>query len=123
LEAVGQQLHPDDDVLLCRVVDPDDWCHACLRVASESVLRPLALVRSAGGQRFCMSASAATATGLRAAGCGLRAAGCGLRAGLILKHDVGRLAEDETVDASRDVGVEIFVIDLMSIARVLRLSS
>lgn len=26
LEVVGQQLHLDHNVLLCRVVEPDDWC-------------------------------------------------------------------------------------------------
>jgi transposase len=46
LEVVGQQLHPDHAVLLCRVVDPDDWCHACgcLGVPRDSVLRRLAHV-------------------------------------------------------------------------------
>jgi Zn finger protein HypA/HybF involved in hydrogenase expression len=41
LEVVGQQLHPDNAVLLCRVVEPDDWCHACgrLGVPRDSVLR------------------------------------------------------------------------------------
>jgi len=29
LEVVGQQLHHDHAVLLCRVVEPDGWCHAC----------------------------------------------------------------------------------------------
>jgi hypothetical protein len=28
LEVVGEQLHHDHAVLLCRVVEPDDWCHA-----------------------------------------------------------------------------------------------
>ena len=46
LEVVGQQLHPDHAVLLCRVVEPDDWCHACgcLGVPRDSVLRRLAHV-------------------------------------------------------------------------------
>jgi hypothetical protein len=41
LDVVGQQLHPDHAVLLCRVVEPDDWCHACgcLGVPRDSVLR------------------------------------------------------------------------------------
>jgi hypothetical protein len=45
LEVVGQQLHPDHAVLLCRVVDPDDWCHACgcLGVPRDSVLAPMML--------------------------------------------------------------------------------
>jgi transposase len=46
LEVVGQQLHPDHAGLLCRVVDPDDWCHACrcLGVPRDSVPRRLAHV-------------------------------------------------------------------------------
>jgi transposase len=46
LEVVGQQLYPGHAVLLCRVVEPDDWCHACgcLGVPRDSVLRRLAHV-------------------------------------------------------------------------------
>ncbi|MDE3721367.1 ISL3 family transposase [Nocardiopsis sp. N85] len=29
LEAVGQRLEPDRAVLLCRVVEPDEWCRRC----------------------------------------------------------------------------------------------
>jgi len=29
VEVVGQQLHPDHAVVLCRMVEPDDWCHSC----------------------------------------------------------------------------------------------
>jgi hypothetical protein len=32
LEVVGQQPHPDHAVLLCRVVEPDDW-KPCLRLS------------------------------------------------------------------------------------------
>ncbi|MDH6222585.1 transposase [Streptomyces pseudovenezuelae] len=46
LKTVGQQLRPDHAVLLCRVLDPDGWCHACgcLGVPRDGVLRRLAHV-------------------------------------------------------------------------------
>lgn len=61
LAVVGQQLHPDHAALLCRVVEPDDWCHACgrLGVPRDSMLRRLAHVPLGWRQRSCTSASAA----------------------------------------------------------------
>jgi transposase len=46
LEVTGQQLHPDHALLLCRVVESDDWCHACgaQGVARDTVLRRVAHV-------------------------------------------------------------------------------
>ncbi|WP_456303091.1 hypothetical protein [Streptomyces mirabilis] len=37
LEVVDQQLHPDHAMLLCRVVDPDDWCQDTTAAAASRV--------------------------------------------------------------------------------------
>jgi hypothetical protein len=44
LEAVGQRLEPDQAVLVCRVVDVDDWCRrcGCQGRARDTVTRRLA---------------------------------------------------------------------------------
>lgn len=44
LEVIGQRLDPDQAVLLCRVVEPDQWCRRCGAegVARDTVVRRLA---------------------------------------------------------------------------------
>ncbi|WP_420835252.1 ISL3 family transposase, partial [Leucobacter chironomi] len=44
LEAIGQRLDPDQSVILCRVLDPDDWCHrcGCQGIPRGTVIRRLA---------------------------------------------------------------------------------
>ena len=44
LEVVGQRLEPDRTVLVCRVVEPDQWCRrcGCEGVARDTVTRRLA---------------------------------------------------------------------------------
>ncbi|WP_455907338.1 hypothetical protein [Streptomyces mirabilis] len=37
LEVVDQQPHPDHAMLLCRVVDPDDWCQGTTAAAASRV--------------------------------------------------------------------------------------
>jgi len=46
LSVIGQQIHDDHTVLRCRVLEPDDWCHACGAQGrpSDTVLRELAHV-------------------------------------------------------------------------------
>ena len=44
LKAIGQEVKPDEAVLVCRVVDADDWCHRCgsQGAARDMVTRRLA---------------------------------------------------------------------------------
>jgi hypothetical protein len=46
LSVTGQQVHDDHAVLACRVVEPDDWCHACGAQGAlrDTVVRRLAHV-------------------------------------------------------------------------------
>ncbi len=44
LVVTGQRLEPRRAVIACRVVEPDDWCHACGQqgVLRDTVVRRLA---------------------------------------------------------------------------------
>jgi len=107
LVVTGQQLHPGHAVVVCRVVEADEWCHVCgcQGVARDSVLRRLAHV-PVGWRPTILHVRVRR----------YRCSGCGT----IWRQDAGAAAPARSKLSRHAVlwALKCLVIDRMSIARI-----